>query len=83
MFDKTIRAAHSVDTAVPNSHNLHSSITKKPQKYTDLKGLTRTWKLNAVYLTPLVISTNATIADKSHEILKPLNHSATPYIAKQ
>jgi hypothetical protein len=72
MFDKTIHAAHSVDTAILNSHNNHSSITKKLQKYADLKELTRTWKLNAVYITPLGIPTNVIIADKSHEILKLL-----------
>ena len=37
IFDKTIKAAHSIDTAIPNSHNLHSTITEKLQKYTDLK----------------------------------------------
>ena len=46
ILDKTIKVAHSVDVAVPNSHNLHSSVTEKLQKYTDLKEeLIRTWQL--------------------------------------
>jgi hypothetical protein len=36
ILDKTIKAAHSIVTAIPNSHNLHSTITEKLQKYTDL-----------------------------------------------
>ena len=37
MLDKTVREAHSVTAAIPNSHNLHSTITERLQKYTDLK----------------------------------------------
>jgi hypothetical protein len=37
ILDKTITAAQSIDTAIPNSHNLHSTITEKLQKFTDLK----------------------------------------------
>ena len=42
MLGKTIKEAHSVDTAIPNNHNLHSTITERLQQYTDWKGgLTR------------------------------------------
>ena len=37
MLDKIIKEAYSIDVAIPNSHNLHSTITEKLQKYTDLK----------------------------------------------
>jgi len=37
VLNKTIKEAYSVDVAVPNSHNLHSTITEKLQKYKDLK----------------------------------------------
>jgi hypothetical protein len=37
MLDKTIKDAYSIDVAILNSHNLHSTITEKLQKYTDLK----------------------------------------------
>jgi hypothetical protein len=37
ILDKTIKEAHLIDVAVPNSHTLHNTITEKPQKYTDLE----------------------------------------------
>jgi hypothetical protein len=53
MLDGTIKAAHSVDVAIPNSHSLHSAITDKLQKYTDLKEeLISLRQLNAVYIVP-------------------------------
>jgi hypothetical protein len=43
---KTTKEAHSIDVAIPNSHNLLSTITEKLQKYTDLKEeLIRIWQL--------------------------------------
>jgi hypothetical protein len=51
MIGKTIKEAYLIDTTIPNSHNLHSTITEKLQKYVDLKDeLTRIWQLNAVYI---------------------------------
>jgi hypothetical protein len=32
MLDKTIKEGYSVDVAIPYSHNLYSTITKKLQK---------------------------------------------------
>jgi len=37
MCEKTTKEAYLIDAEIPNSHNLHSTITKKLQKYTDLK----------------------------------------------
>jgi len=34
---KIIKQAHSIVTAIPNSHNLPCTITETLQKYTDLK----------------------------------------------
>jgi len=31
------KKTHSVDTANPKSHNLHSNVNERLQKYTDLK----------------------------------------------
>jgi hypothetical protein len=39
ILDKTIKAAHSIDTSIPNRHILHNTITEKLQKFTDLKNL--------------------------------------------
>jgi hypothetical protein len=50
---------------IPNHHNLHSSITKKLQKYTDLKEeLIRTWQLTAAHIIQLVLSTAGIIPNK-------------------
>jgi hypothetical protein len=69
------------DIAIPNSHNLYSTITKKLQKYTDLKkGLLKTWYLKTVYIIPLVLSTMGIIPNKLHESLKLLNLHPGLYI---
>jgi hypothetical protein len=58
MFDKTIKGAHSIDAAIPNSHSLHSTGTEKLQQFTDLKEeLVRIWQLETACITPLVLST--------------------------
>jgi phosphatidylserine decarboxylase len=38
MFDKTVKEACVIHVAIPDSHNVHSTITGKLQKYTDMKG---------------------------------------------
>jgi hypothetical protein len=58
MLDKRIKAAHSVDVAIANSHRLHSTITEKLQKYTDFKEEPRrTRQLQTACIVPLVLST--------------------------
>ena len=37
MSDKTNKGAHLIDVAIPNSHDLHSTITENLQQYTDQK----------------------------------------------
>ena len=37
IFDKAIKEAYLTDVAIRNSHKLHSTITEKLQKYTNLK----------------------------------------------
>jgi hypothetical protein len=37
MCEKTTKEACLIDAVIPNSHKLHKTITKKLQKYTDLK----------------------------------------------
>jgi len=54
MLDKTIQAAYFIDVRIPNSGNLCNTITKKLQKYTNLKDeLTKIWQLNAECRVPL------------------------------
>jgi hypothetical protein len=55
ILDKTIKEACLMDGAIFNSHNLHSIITEKLQKYTDFKEeLIKMWQLKMVYIILLV-----------------------------
>jgi len=69
-----------VYVAVHNSHNLHSTITEKLQKYTDLiEELIRIWQLKTSCKIPLVLSTTGITPNKLHEmfvlkLLKTLQH---------
>jgi hypothetical protein len=58
MFNKTIKGAHPIDAAIPDSHSLNCNITGKLQKDTDLKEeLTIIWQLNTPCIMPTVLST--------------------------
>jgi hypothetical protein len=58
MLDKTVKSAYSVDAAIPNSHNLHSTITQQLQKYTDFKEeLITIRQLTTACAIPLELST--------------------------
>jgi hypothetical protein len=58
MLGKTVKQAHSVDVAIPNSHSLHSTITEKLQKCTDWKEeLIRIRQLKTVCIVPLDLPT--------------------------
>jgi hypothetical protein len=37
MFNKTIKGALLIDVVIPDSHNMHSTITDNLQQYTDEK----------------------------------------------
>jgi hypothetical protein len=58
MVDDTIKEAHLIDAANPNSHNLHSTMAKKHQNYANLKEeLIRMWQLKKTHTIPPVLST--------------------------
>jgi hypothetical protein len=62
-----------MSAAIPNSHILHSTITERLQKYTDLKEeLIRKWQMKTAYTLPLVLSTVGIVPNKLHECLKLL-----------
>jgi hypothetical protein len=61
--------AYIVDTAIPNSHALHSTITEKLQKYTDLKEESiRIWQMKTACMIPLKFSTTGIIPKKLQAI---------------
>ena len=70
---KTTKEAHSMSVAIPKSHNLHSTITERLQKYTDWKEqLIRIRKMKTAYILSLVLSTAGIIQNKLHESSKLL-----------
>ena len=74
ILGKIIKEAHLIDVEIPNSHNLHSTVTEKLRKYTDWKeDFTRIWQLKMVYIISSVLSTTGNIPNKLHGSLKLLN----------
>lgn len=55
ILDKTTEDTYLIDVAIPNSHNLHSTITPKLQKYSGLKELIRIWQMKTAYVRGKVI----------------------------
>jgi len=69
---------------IPNSHKLHSTITERLQKYTDLKEqLVRIGQMNTAYILPLVLFTVGIVPDKLDESLKLLILRPSLYILTQ
>ena len=84
ILDRTNKETHLIDASVPNSRNLHRTITKKPQKYMELKEeIISIWQLKMAYKVPLVLSTTGSIPNKLHERLKLFNLSPALYILMQ
>ena len=66
--------------AIPNRHNLNSTITEKLQMYTDLKEeLTRLCQLKTAYILPLVLSTMGIIPNKFNKRLGLFNPHPSVY----
>lgn len=73
LIDKTNKSAQIIDIAIPNTHNLQSTIAEKLSKYTDLKiEIARMWRLNSVTIVPIVLSTTGVIPKHLHQSIKTL-----------
>ena len=73
ILDKSIKEAYVIDVAIPNSHNLCSTMTRKLQQCTVLKEeLIRKWQLKTACVIPLVLPTKGIIPNKLHKSLKLL-----------
>jgi hypothetical protein len=85
-LDITIKKTYLIDTAIPNSNSLHSTITEKLhiRVYTDLTGeLTITWQLQNAYIMPPVLSTVGIIPNKLYKSLKLLSFLPAVYTVMQ
>jgi hypothetical protein len=81
LLDETIKETYLIAGAIPDSHNLHNTITERLHKYTE--ELIRIWQLETVYLTPLVLSTTGIIPNKLHDRFELLNLRPALHIPKQ
>jgi hypothetical protein len=78
---KTIKEEYLINVPIPNSHNLHSTITEKLQKYTGLKeGYIRRWRQKTAYIIPLLLPTKGIITNKLHKSLELFNLRPALYI---
>jgi hypothetical protein len=82
MCDKTIKQAYLTDAATPNNHILHSTLTEKLHKPTDLKEeVIRIWRLTTAYTTISTIHNGYYFS--LHISLKLLNLHPASYILMQ
>ena len=79
--DKTTTKVYAIDAVIPNSHNLHSAVTKQIQKYEDLREVfKRMWQLKTACVIPLALPETGIIPNKSHRNLELLNLHHALYI---
>jgi hypothetical protein len=73
-----------IDIAIPHTHNLTKTITKKQNKYQELVNEVRDiWKQDAVQVVPIVISATGIIPKSLSKSLKRLNLHPNTYIEMQ
>lgn len=62
VHDKTNRTVYLIDIAIPNSHNIQTTISEKLSKYQDLAIELKTqWKAQTVHIVPVVLSSTGII----------------------
>jgi hypothetical protein len=70
-MNKKTKNTFSIDTAVPDTHNLAKTITDKQNKYQEqAKETCVMWKRNAVQVIPIVISSTGVIPKSLSQSLK-------------
>lgn len=74
VFDKQNRTAYIIDIAVPNTHNIQSTITEKLTKYQDLAiELGTQWQARSTHIVPIVLSSTGIIPKTLKNSLNALN----------
>ncbi|XP_072939818.1 uncharacterized protein [Epargyreus clarus] len=80
LINKTNKTGYLIDIAIPNTHNLQTTIAEKLSKYTELKEeITRLWHLQKVTIVPIVLSTTGVIPKQLHRSLISLNLPSNTY----
>ena len=84
MVDDTMKETSLIDMANPSSHNLHSTMARKPQNFADLKEeLIRMCQLKTTYIIPPVLSTASIALNKLHDSLKLITLRPALYVTMQ
>jgi hypothetical protein len=83
-INKKTKNIFLIDIAVPNTHNLATSITDKQNKYQELVNeICAMWKQNTAQVIPLVISSTGVIPKSLSQSLKRLNLQPNTYMQMQ
>lgn len=83
-IDKANKHTYLIDIAIPNTHNLQKTLNVKIHKYIELKEeVTRIWKMERVYIVPLVLSSTGVIPTHLSHYLKVINLPLSLYITMQ
>jgi hypothetical protein len=83
-MNKKTKNTFLIDIAVPNTHSLAKTITKKQNKCQELANEMRVvWKQDAVQVVPIVSSATGLIPKSLSQSLKRLNLHPNTYIQMQ
>jgi hypothetical protein len=85
LIDRKINKVIIIDIAVPDSQNIHKTISTKITKYQPLRiELKRMWKLAEVTVVPLVLSSTGVIPKTTERNLKTLyiKENVLPFLQK-
>ncbi|KAL0882135.1 hypothetical protein ABMA27_000695 [Loxostege sticticalis] len=84
LIDKQNKLVYMIDVAVPNTHNLHKTITEKIHKYTELKEeIVKIWQMDKVHIVPLVLSSTGVIPRHLLSALRNLDIPESTYMTMQ
>ncbi|KAI5726222.1 hypothetical protein M8J77_025391 [Diaphorina citri] len=73
VHDKERRMALLVDIAIPNTHNMESTVIEKNRKYQELRDeVRRMWRLEKVEIVPIILSATGIIPKNLHQSLQDL-----------
>ena len=74
VHDKTNNTVYLIDVALPNSHNIQSTISEKLTKYQELAIVLKTqWKAQTVHIVPIVLSSTGVIPKSLTQSLNTLH----------
>ena len=84
LIDKINKQTYLIDITIPNTHNLQKSVTEKINKYTELKEeVTRIWKMEKVYIVPLVLFSTGVIPKSLLHYIEQIKLPTNIYITMQ